>query len=247
MLKRTCLVAGVMVALFAMAEVIYADSVSFSTTFSGTTLDSSLTAPYGADVVVNDGLTVTAAGDIWGGSINAPTVRYDIDSADTRDFTIESVLTSRTATGEWTHSGIILSFDSGRTGMYGPFYPYGLDHLRYEDNVNSPTVLVSSGVDDSSFNGTELSFAERVTRHGSTYNFYYKETSSSDWTLLGTQTLESTGPSWVGLFGKHWSGGGSDVSTYSSFSFTVVPEPSTLILMACGLFGLLAYAWRRRR
>jgi len=28
---------------------------------------------------------------------------------------------------------------------------------------------------------------------------------------------------------------------------TVVPEPSTLMLMASGLFGLLAYAWRKRK
>ncbi|NLF07317.1 MAG: PEP-CTERM sorting domain-containing protein [Pirellulaceae bacterium] len=27
----------------------------------------------------------------------------------------------------------------------------------------------------------------------------------------------------------------------------VVPEPSTLALLACGLFGLLAYAWKKRR
>jgi hypothetical protein len=27
----------------------------------------------------------------------------------------------------------------------------------------------------------------------------------------------------------------------------VSPEPSTLVLLGCGLFGLLAYAWRRRR
>ena len=28
---------------------------------------------------------------------------------------------------------------------------------------------------------------------------------------------------------------------------TVVPEPSTLALLGCGLFGLLAYAWRKRK
>ena len=32
-----------------------------------------------------------------------------------------------------------------------------------------------------------------------------------------------------------------------SVILTPVPEPSTLLLTATGLLGLLAYAWRRRR
>jgi hypothetical protein len=30
-------------------------------------------------------------------------------------------------------------------------------------------------------------------------------------------------------------------------SATVVPEPGTLALLAAGLMGLLAYAWRKRK
>jgi threonine dehydrogenase-like Zn-dependent dehydrogenase len=32
----------------------------------------------------------------------------------------------------------------------------------------------------------------------------------------------------------------------SGYAMTAVPEPGTLALLAAGLFGLLAYAWRRR-
>jgi len=32
-----------------------------------------------------------------------------------------------------------------------------------------------------------------------------------------------------------------------AFELTTVPEPSTFVLLAMGAFGLLAYAWRKRR
>ena len=32
-----------------------------------------------------------------------------------------------------------------------------------------------------------------------------------------------------------------------SIVFTSTPEPSTLVLLASGLIGLLCYAWRKRR
>lgn len=34
---------------------------------------------------------------------------------------------------------------------------------------------------------------------------------------------------------------------FDNFRMDVVPEPSTLALLACGLLGLLAYAWRKRK
>ncbi|NLF08580.1 MAG: PEP-CTERM sorting domain-containing protein [Pirellulaceae bacterium] len=36
-------------------------------------------------------------------------------------------------------------------------------------------------------------------------------------------------------------------SFIDDISITKVPEPSTLALLGCGLFGLLAYAWRKRK
>ena len=38
----------------------------------------------------------------------------------------------------------------------------------------------------------------------------------------------------------------SAIQALSDAGITVVPEPSSLIMLAMGGFGLLAYAWRRR-
>ena len=41
--------------------------------------------------------------------------------------------------------------------------------------------------------------------------------------------------------------GGSHTADPCSFTTAAVPEPWTIALLACGLFGLLAYAWRKRK
>ena len=81
--------------------------------------------------------------------------------------------------------------------------------------------------------------------------------SPSDWQLCSatfTATRADVGktyqPEFLASLGA-WTGHSNGVGTcyfgIDSVSLSVVPEPSTLVLLAAGLFGLLAYAWRKRR
>ena len=262
MLKSMSIGFGLVV-IIAVAGIAQAESLSFSTDFSGTSLPSGLTADTAGitpnPVTVNDGLTIyTPSGaNIWANSFGGSTVRYSLNPTDTRDFTIEAVVSARSITyadAEQTntcaHSGIIMVFGSGdniRTGMFGPYND--ATRIRYEDNINQGGGVDGWGNVDSIL-GSNLSFYERIERHGSDYTFSFKNSSTSDWVTIGTlgtsYGFDSTGPTWIGLYGSCW-GGGTETCTYSSFSFTPVPEPSTIVLVLTGVLGLLAYAWRKKK
>jgi len=62
----------------------------------------------------------------------------------------------------------------------------------------------------------------------------YKYTAPASGELVVTITPDNTGNGW------HMYG-------FTNEAAGVVPEPSTLALLACGLAGLLAYAWRKRK
>ena len=67
----------------------------------------------------------------------------------------------------------------------------------------------------------------------------------------GTHLEDSTSLSPSGSMGFHLfsyqNADGPSAAAYDSVSVGVVPEPSALLLMATGLIGLLAYAWRKRK
>ncbi len=57
-----------------------------------------------------------------------------------------------------------------------------------------------------------------------------------------------TGTLRVGLaFGSYSPNSTNRWAKFDDFSLTVIPEPGTGVLVATGLIGLLAYAWRRKR
>jgi len=70
--------------------------------------------------------------------------------------------------------------------------------------------------------------------------------SVNDRTVAVTYTLANAG--WDYSTNQIFRGGLSDPVGFSATaSFISIPEPSAIVLLATGLIGLLAYAWRKRR
>jgi hypothetical protein len=67
--------------------------------------------------------------------------------------------------------------------------------------------------------------------------------------VVGTFTADAVTQSLSDVFTVHYDDGHEEVrqARLSAYELRAIPEPSMLALLATGLFGLLAYAWRRRK
>ena len=257
-MKRIAFLFGVLVLI--LANTARAESFSFSTDFDGTTLDSNLIAagPDGTQQAL-DGSghlllftspdNVARNSDIWATSLDGARVTYGVDSSDTRGFTMDTVVTSWSESGasDCSQTGILLVFSNG--GSVTGTEMFGLNSaltISAQGDINGSSQFLSSNVSSSSIVGNDVNVGLKVVRDGTTYTFSYQLGSSADWTTLGTR-ISSDELSSVGLFTKTYGGANISNATFDSMSFTIVPEPSSLVLMALGLFGLLAYAWRKRK
>ena len=231
----------VCVALLSAGPVLAASS-DFSTDFSGSTLDSSLTADApGSTTVALDGnghvnvFTGDSIADIWGANFGGPTVRYAVDENDARSFVLETEITNYRDSGNGSyHAGLIMRF-ADRTVMWGPYMG---DLIKHETDLASGD---RSGIDVPdedirSIGGADINLKLRIVRSGTSYRLYFQRNSSvagasppdADWVLCNIVTHDpgdGQGPQWVGLFSKTWAQTNGDASfNYLSFSITEVPD-----------------------
>jgi autotransporter-associated beta strand protein len=69
------------------------------------------------------------------------------------------------------------------------------------------------------------------------------------WTRLGKKWLSAAPTTYE--VGQYWVDTSADtvyvVTDKNSGTFAAVPEPNTIVMLAAGVLGLIAYAWRRRK
>jgi hypothetical protein len=115
-----------------------------------------------------------------------------------------------------------------------------LSFVNFESTVGSATIWTNPG---------------RIAGSAEAYNSFagswYTSVGANDWTPTGVLRMARLFvPTGTSLAGFNYNGALAftfNGGTVERGSFAVVPEPTTLALLASGLVGLLAYAWRKRK
>lgn len=146
----------------------------------------------------------------------------------------------------------------GTSGGYG--YPY------YSEPKTSPVVYLRLWAAESETSngvtviagGAETKYHPVTVDANTTYLYQLAYTASTNQLAVkfGTQldgsdlqTLQTVALSGYGYTSTNSSifFGGNNAGTFDNLVVTVVPEPASTVLLGVGLFGLLAYAWRKRK
>jgi hypothetical protein len=200
------------------------------------------------------------------------TAAWEINSGKTRYIAgLSSTQAATLASSKWEMSGTfrdaIIPYDNVQVGIYMELsYGSGDSAKSYAITVgsrqNSPTEVEVMAGQVTDLNTGACTGIMNVGAFGDGYHTYKiaKEDAASDnvkfyvdggWQATFAPT---TGAGTIsGLNRFVWGASASDVSMnadarWSAVSLTTtVPEPSTVALLATGLFGLLAYAWRKRK
>ncbi len=243
----------VVLAVLASASVLVADSVIFSEGFEGAAPGTAVGGYNGwvADTsdasFVISGTTIDAGQSASGGSWGKFSKGFSYTAGAGETWTLTATMLASDTSGSYAH--LVLRNSAAVYGSSGYADSYNIP-IGYSDTIAS---LVSS--DGNSFlmdlnNSLNVQATVpvdvKLVLSESSQQFYYKLHSASEWTNGGSATISGPALSTydtISLIMNAKGANGVDSITLT----TDVPEPSACMLVLTGVFGLLAYAWRKRK
>jgi hypothetical protein len=199
----------------------------------------------GGTLVMDDTTPAWKVPDGYGYEWRMDVAADDISYAQTNGWTLSANLKvlSDGSGDYYTHE---LYYGSGNSGHF-----YKLAFSR--DSSSNPKVRVTGSTTTSSIilsgPGAYHDFSLVYDPASNTADFFFDGVESysnmapggsgtwdNSWVVWGDSTSTVLGGPTVNCHQVQWDGGG-----------VATPEPSTLLLLGIGVFGLLAYAWRKRR